>query len=106
MSYFLRQQCVLIGCLFFAGAAIADEGILSENQRIFSQQLGYELQYRVYRPASATAEANLPSLYVTDGPGYLAQGNFKSVLDTAIANGEIKPVIVVFNARISPGRHL
>ena len=33
---------------------------------------------------------------MTDGQEYLAHGNFKSVLDTAIANGEIKPVIVVF----------
>lgn len=96
MSYFLRQSCILVGGLFFVFSVAAAEGVLSENQRIFSQKLGYELQYRVYRPALATAEANLPSLYVTDGQGYLAQGNFKSVLDTAITNGDIRPVIVVF----------
>ena len=33
-----------------------------------------------------------PHLYVTDGQGYLEQGGFKAVLDTAISSGEIDPV--------------
>ena len=69
---------------------------MSDNQRISSKQLGYDLQYRVYRPASTSSEDRLPSLYVTDGQGYLTQGDFKSVLDTAIESGVIEPVLVVF----------
>jgi len=90
------QVCLFTTCLFFSSAAYAGEGSLSDNQRIFSNHLGYELQYRVYRPALSGANDKLPSLYVTDGQGYLAQGDFKSVLDSAIGTGTIKPVLVVF----------
>lgn len=83
-------------CCAVLGSAFADEGKLSDNQRISSKNLGYELQYRVYKPAGASADDKLPTLYVTDGQGYLAQGGFKAVLDTAISNGEIEPVLVVF----------
>jgi enterochelin esterase-like enzyme len=82
--------------MLFAFSAIADEGTLGENQRIFSTHLGYELQYRVYRPALSSANDDLPSLYVTDGQAYLEQGDFKTVLDKAISSGDIEPVLVVF----------
>ncbi len=95
-SFRIRQLGVSIISLFLALAAVADEGSLGDNQRLFSTHLGYELQYRVYRPAQTSADDQLPSLYVTDGQAYLAQGNFKSVLDTAIGSGVIKPVLVVF----------
>lgn len=77
-------------------SASADESQLGDYQRISSKHLGYDLQYRVYTPASSTPHAVLPSLYVTDGEGYLAGGNFKSVLDEAISSGAIQPVLVVF----------
>lgn len=92
----MRQSSVLTVLLFFAGVAFAGEGYLSDNQRIFSTQLGYELQYRIYRPAEISAGDRLPTLYVTDGQGYLQQGGFKAVLDTAISSGVIEPVLVVF----------
>lgn len=82
--------------VLLAPAVIASNGKLSENKRIFSAQLGYELQYRVYTPAETKADDKLPSLYVTDGQGYLAQGNFNSILDTAISTGLIEPIVVVF----------
>jgi len=92
----ILQIFVLTTLLFFAPGAVADEGTLSDNQRIFSNQLGYELQYRIYTPATTSADDKLPSLYVTDGQDYLEQGGFKSVLDTANSTGTIKPVLVVF----------
>lgn len=82
--------------LFFTPVAPAQEGTLSGNQRIFSSHLGYELQYRVYKPALTRDDSKLPSLYVTDGQGYLAQGGFKEVLDEAIGTGAIEPVVVIF----------
>jgi len=69
---------------------------LGDNQRIYSSYLGYELQYRVYRPASITADSRLPTLYVTDGQMYLARGNFKAILDEQIGSGVIEPLVVVF----------
>ena len=80
----------------FVAIAIADEGTLSDNQLIFSSHLGYELQYRVYRPAETSDEDELPTLYVTDGQGYLARGKIKTVLDSLISGGVIEPVLVVF----------
>jgi len=90
------QKGILQLSLLFACAAVASEGILSENQRISSVQLGYDLQYRIYLPPSTSADDKLPSLYVTDGQWYLEQGDFKSVLDEAIDSGLIEPVLVVF----------
>jgi enterochelin esterase-like enzyme len=98
MRFRIRQTGILtaLWLFLFAAIACADEGTLSDNQRIFSTHLGYELQYRVYRPAETSSEDELPTLYVTDGQAYLAQGNFKAVLDTVISNGLIEPVLVVF----------
>ncbi|MGA9573643.1 MAG: alpha/beta hydrolase-fold protein [Lysobacterales bacterium] len=92
----LWQTGILTSSLLLTVAATASEGVLGENQRIFSTHLGYELQYRVYKPAGTTAGASLPTLYVTDGQSYLAQGNFKAVLDDAIRSGMVEPVLVIF----------
>lgn len=96
MRLLIRQLCVLTILLSFPLVVVAEEGTLGDNQRIFSKHLGYELQYRIYKPAATSANDKLPTLYVTDGQGYLEQGDFKTVLDTAISTGVIKPVLVVF----------
>lgn len=90
------QVFCLQALLLVAPLAFSDEGVLSENQRITSNHLGYDLQYRVYTPAGVTSGDKLPTLFVTDGQTYLAQGNFKAVLDETISNGEVKPIVVVF----------
>ena len=77
----------------FAAVAAGD---LGEYQRISSAYLGYELQYRVYRPVETSDDDSLPTLYVTDGQWYLQYGNFKAVLDKMIDEGAIKPVLVIF----------
>ena len=90
------QISFLIILLFCAISGLAAEGNLSDNQRISSTHLGYELQYRIYRPAGTSAADKLPSLYITDGQMYLDQGDFISVMEKAISTGEIKPVLAVF----------
>ena len=82
--------------LLVAAAAGAAEGTLSTNQRIASEHLGYDLQYRVYLPAAVSSNDKLPTLYVTDGQAYLARGKFKTVLDEAIEAGRVQPIMVVF----------
>ena len=82
--------------MLLGGAVAADAGVLGNNQRISSSALGYDLHYRVYVPAQASADSLLPSLYITDGQAFLQQGDFQSVLDEMITSGMLKPLIVVF----------
>ena len=71
-------------------------GQISDNIRISSKVLGYDLQYRVYTPENITAGSRLPLLFVTDGQWYLQYGNMKQVLDEEIAAGRLRPLTVVF----------
>ena len=98
------QTGLLLVAQFIACSALASEGTLGANQRISSVHLGYDLQYRIYRPPLVSADENLPSLYVTDGQMYLQQGNFKAVLDSAIETGLIQPLLVVFLDSRNPDR--
>jgi enterochelin esterase-like enzyme len=102
---FPRWRTLFLQGLFFAANTVAaSEGVLSDNLRISSNSLGYDLHYRIYQPAGTTAHEELPSLYVTDGQWYLEQGDFKSVLDEAISSGLIKSVLVVFLDSRNPDR--
>jgi len=86
--------------LVFAGSATAIEGTLSENIRIESARLNYALQYRVYTPPgyerSHNKASNLPTLYITDGQGYIENGKMDRVLDAQIRKGAIEPIIAIF----------
>ncbi|MBL4838094.1 MAG: esterase family protein [Kordiimonadaceae bacterium] len=84
----------IIGPVFAKDAA--GKGTLSENIRIESKHLGYALQYRVYTPAGYTNSSKLPTIYMTDGQGYISRGRMPYVLDTQIKKGAIKPVIDIF----------
>ena len=79
----------------FIPAALA-KGTLSDNIRISSQILGYDLQYRVYAPKTPLGEDNLPTLYITDGASYIKSGKMVEVLDTEISAGRVKPLIAIF----------
>lgn len=96
MRFANAQLGLLLLCLSSVGFAAVAEGNLGEYQRISSAYLGYDLQYRVYRPVGTTDDDRLPTLYVTDGQWYLRYGNFDAVLDTMIAEGAIRPVLVIF----------
>jgi len=81
--------------LLFAGTAFGN-GIVSDNIRITSEALGYDVQYRVYQPDGFDAGADLNVLFVTDGPSYLNRNRLPAVLDKLIQADTIKPVVVVF----------
>lgn len=82
--------------LLFIPLAAAADGVLGPEERISSDVLGYDLQYRVYVPEVAGDATNLDVLYITDGPGYVRQGNMPRVLDRLIDDGAIRPVVAVF----------
>ena len=96
MRFRVWKTGVLLVVSFYAQAVFSYEGTLTDNVRISSIHLGYDLQYRVYRPAGVSDDDSLPSLFVTDGQWYLEYGHFKSVLDQAIGEGLVRPVLVVF----------
>ena len=75
-----------------------NKGYFTENINIYSESLGYKLQYRVYTPANYAQLTNLPVIYVTDGHEYSDQrlGAMITVLDNLIHDGDIEPVIAVF----------
>ena len=85
----------LILLLLLAETAYAD-GIVTDNIRITSTALGYDLQYRVYLPQDYHPGTTYPVLYLTDGQHYLQSGRVPRILDRLINNGKINPVIAVF----------
>lgn len=85
----------LLGLFGLISSAWA-EGKLSDDIRIFSDALGYDLQYRVYLPEGVSTDAQLPTLYITDGQWYISRGELPQLLDAEIAAGNIEPVLVVF----------
>lgn len=89
------MKTVIALFLFAAGTAYA-KGTLTPDTRISSETLGYSLQYRVYVPDSVESASELPVLYITDGPGYIRNGQMRGVLDDLIETGKIEPVVAVF----------
>jgi enterochelin esterase-like enzyme len=73
-------------------------GSLSENIRMKSRFLNYDINYRVYLPYGYDHLKKLPVIYVTDGHEYSddEKGSMLIVLDNLIAKNKIKPVIAVF----------
>lgn len=85
-----------IPVLLLAQLTAYADGTLSDDIRISSDALGYDLQYRVYLPEGHESLGDLPVIYVTDGPGYIQQGKMPRVLNRLIQRGSIEPVIAVF----------
>ena len=85
----------IIVLLLFAGSAFAD-GFVTEDVRISSEVLGYDLQYRVYLPEGYEARTNHPVIFLTDGQYYISRGRMPKVLDRLIEDQEMEPVIAVF----------
>ncbi len=82
------------------------QGTLAEAVALRSESLDYDVAYRVYTPAGYDTLARLPVLYVTDGHEYAdaRQGSLVVVLDNLIADGLVRPVLVVFVDPREPGR--
>ena len=87
--------------ILFPYAAIAD-GTLTDNIRISSDALDYDLQYRVYLPEGYESQENLPVLFITDGPGYIRQGRMPRVLNRLIETEKIDPVVTIFVDAVDP----
>jgi enterochelin esterase-like enzyme len=71
-------------------------GKLSDDIRLFSEALGYDLQYRVYEPEGIHRNSELPALYITDGQWYISRGKLPALLNREVAAGNIEPLLVVF----------
>lgn len=72
-------------------------GELTSDLLFNSKSLGYQLTYSIYLPAEYDKDMVYPVVYVTDGYEYLHErmGNMRVILDNLIAQGKIKPIIVV-----------
>lgn len=81
--------------LLICGGAFA-KGTLTDDIRISSEVLGYDLQYRVYLPQGYESSQPLPVLYITDGQTYLSRGRMPVVLNGLIGKGDIDPLVAVF----------
>jgi len=86
----------ILFCLLLIPYAANADSTLTDNIRISSDPLGYDLQYRVYLPDGYQSLENLPVMYVTDGQGYIRRGRMPVVLDRLIRAERIEPVIAVF----------
>src|SRR6187551_591589 len=75
-------------------------GRVEKDILINSKELGYQVMYSVYLPASyrATSSEVYPILYAMDGYEYMHErmGNMITILDNLIHQKKIKPVIAVF----------
>ncbi len=80
-------------------------GTVSDNLTIASQNLGYDVNYRVYTPAGYDQLKDLPVVYAVDGNDFVDpdMGKMPAVLDNLIAGGRLQPVIAVFVDARQPG---
>lgn len=89
-----RRLLFTLPCLMACCQLVYSE--VTNDIRIHSLVLGYDLQYRVYRPPVSDLQEPLPVFYLTDGPAYLGPGHMPAILDRLITNQEVRPLIAVF----------
>ena len=89
----VKTAAILLLLLPLAAAA---DGVLGDDERMTSDVLGYDLQYRVYLPEGVAASDKLDVLFVTDGHRYISEGRLPKVMDRLIGKGDIRPVVAVF----------
>ena len=90
-------QSAFVATVFLAGwNPPLNAGELSDNIRIQSNHMRYDLQYQVYVPDGVIEGNDYPVLLVTDGPLYSHGMDMPSVADELIESGEIRPVFIVF----------
>jgi enterochelin esterase-like enzyme len=75
-----------------------ERGTLSSPYTYQSSELGYEVAFYIYFPHGYQETSAYPVVYVTDGHEYADEnmGKMITVLDNAIAEGLIPPVMAVF----------
>jgi enterochelin esterase-like enzyme len=74
------------------------QGTISQPYTYSSQELGYEVTFYVYLPHDYIETRAHPVVYVTDGHEYADEnmGRMITVLDNAIADSLIPPVMAIF----------
>lgn len=92
----VKVSIILLAFAVMLSSFAHANGTLSDNIRIKSDILGYDLQYRVYVPETVNPNDKLPTLYITDGQSYAKKGRMVRALDRGIADGRIEPVIAIF----------
>jgi enterochelin esterase-like enzyme len=75
-----------------------ERGTLSTPYTYLSSELGYEVAFYIYFPYGYRETSAYPVVYVTDGHEYADEnmGKMVTVLDNAIADSLIPPVMAVF----------
>lgn len=75
-----------------------ERGTLSTPYSYLSSELGYEVTFYIYFPHGYRETSAYPVVYVTDGHEYADEnmGKMVTVLDNAIADSLIPPVMAVF----------
>jgi len=75
-----------------------NKGTLSNNIKIHSDTLGYDINYRVYLPCGYRVCEKYPVVFTTDGQEYCDKnlGAANIIADNLIMDGKIKPIIMVF----------
>jgi enterochelin esterase-like enzyme len=89
------KLAVLLSLINSPSLCLAD-GVLSDNIRIHSNYLGYDLHYRVYQPNTIAAVSPLPVVFVTDGQYYLDELDMPEVMSKLVRTDAMKPVFAVF----------
>ena len=93
MTKAIAALLLLISCHFVTAN---DATGLSNNILIKSTHLGYDVQYRIFIPKNYSDFADLPTIYVTDGQGYIKGGAMPRLMKKLIAQNRIRPTIGVF----------
>lgn len=90
----LKAVALAVGMCCLPQTALA--GALSDNIRIASKYMGYDLQYRVYTPDGIEQGVKYPILLLTDGQWYIRPGEMVAVLDELMEAKRIEPFFAVF----------
>ncbi|MDX1482799.1 MAG: alpha/beta hydrolase-fold protein [Woeseiaceae bacterium] len=104
MQHLFPPLLIAIVTILLTVSTARADGTLTDNLRVSSEALGYDLHYRVYLPENHDDLDDLPVIYVTDGQWYLSQGRMTRVMDRLIDFGTIEPVIGVFVDSRDPDR--
>lgn len=95
MNKWMFQGFCFVFLAFVSGGFVwaAD---LSDNIRIASQYMGYDLQYRVYTPSSVIPGQKYPVVLVTDGQLYIERLGTVEVATQLMEQGTIRSAFLVF----------
>lgn len=92
----MRKLTLLISFVIALGSNVS----AAEEHIIKSKILGYNIRYWVHVPAGNYQ--NLPVLFMTDGQGYMGNGNMIKTSTSLINEGKVAPHLLVFVDAVNP----